>query len=202
MVFGEVTLGNLMLGLAFIAGLPVSEADAPSKTRLVVLTDISSLAAGQAEPDDGQSLIRLMLYTNDFDIEGLIASSNLGHGQRVRPELIRRVVDTYDKVRPNLLLHDTRYPPAEGLRGVIKAGQRIAGTKVLVAESVGEGKDTEASDWIIRVVDRDDPRPVWVVVWGGSADLSQALWKVRATRSPEGLTRFVSKLRVHAIGDQ
>ena len=143
-----------------------------------------------------------MLYANEFDIEGLVASSNLGHGQKVRPDLIRRVVDAYEKVRPNLLLHDDRYPPAEGLREGIKAGQPVAGPKVPVAESVGEGKDTEASDWIIRVVDRPDPRPVWVVIWGGSADLAQALWKVRGDRSPEELARFVAKLRVHAIGDQ
>ena len=138
----------------------------PERPRLVVLTDISSLTAGVAEPDDGQSLIRLMLYANEFDIEGLVASSNLGHGQRVRPELIRQVVDAYEKVRPNLLLHDPRYPPAEGLRDGIKAGQPVAGPKVPVAESVGEGKDTEASEWIIRVVDRPDPRPVWVVDLG------------------------------------
>lgn len=56
--------------------------------------------------------------------------------------------------------------------------------------------------WIIRVVDRPDPRPVWVLIWGGSADLAQALWKVRATRSPDELARFLAKLRVHAIGDQ
>jgi hypothetical protein len=69
-------------------------------------------------------------------------------------------------------------------------------------ESVGDGKDTEASDWIIRCVDRPDSRPVWVVIWGGCADPAQALWRVRRDRSPEQLSRFVSKLRVHAIGDQ
>src|SRR4051794_41318314 len=78
----------------------------PERPRLVVLTDISSLSAGVAEPDDGQSLIRLMLYANDFDIDGLVASSNLGHGHRVRPDLIRQVVDAYEKPRPKLLLHD------------------------------------------------------------------------------------------------
>jgi len=169
---------------------------------MIVLTDVSSLTAGEAEPDDGQSLVRLMLYTNEFDIKGLIASSNLGHGQKVRPELIRRVVDAYKKVRPNLLLHDSRYPPAEALRECVKAGQPLADLKAPVSDSVGEGKDTEASDGIIRVVDRPDPRPVWFVVWGGSADLAQALWKVRRSRSPDELARFVSRLRVHAIGDQ
>jgi hypothetical protein len=42
----------------------------------LVLTDISSLTAGVAEPDHGQSLVRLMLYANEFEIEGLIATSN------------------------------------------------------------------------------------------------------------------------------
>ena len=147
-------------------------------------------------------MIRLMLYTNEFDIEGLIATSNLGHGQRVRPDLIRRVVDAYGEVRPNLLLHDDRYPPASRLAEVIKAGQPIAGPEVPVEQSVGEGKDTEGSDWIIEVVDRDDPRPVWVLIWGGSADLAQALWRVRQDRSPEDLDRFLARLRVHSIGDQ
>jgi hypothetical protein len=170
--------------------------------RLIVLTDISSLTAGVAEPDDGQSLIRLMLYANEFDIEGLIATSNMGHGQRTRPDLIRQVVDAYRKVRPSLLRHDHRYPPAEALRGCIKAGQELAGPRVPVGTSVGEGKDTEASRWIIKCVDRSDPRPVWVVIWGGSADLAQALWSIRRDRTPEELSRFTSKLRVHAIGDQ
>jgi hypothetical protein len=40
------------------------------------------------------------------------------------------------------------------------------------------------------------------VIWGGSADLAQALWTIRRDRTPEELSRFVSRLRVHAIGDQ
>jgi hypothetical protein len=150
----------VVLGSACSASL----AQDASRLRLLVLTDISSLTAGVAEPDDAQSLIRLMLYTNEFDIEGLIATSNLGHGQKTRPDLIRQVVDAYEKVRPNLLKHDPRYPPAEVLKGGIKSGQERAGPKVTVSTSVGDGKDTEASNWIIRVVDRPDPRPVWVVI--------------------------------------
>src|SRR3954470_13248699 len=68
-----------------------SEGDA-ARPRLLVLTDISSLTPGLREPDDGQSMIRLMLYANEIDLEGLIASSNLVHGQTVRSELIREVV--------------------------------------------------------------------------------------------------------------
>jgi hypothetical protein len=67
---------------------------------------------------------------------------------------------------------------------------------------VGEGKDTEASRWLIRCVDQPDPTPLWVAIWGGSADLAQALWRVRHDRSPEEFEAFAARLRVHAIGDQ
>ena len=52
----------LLLALAF-------HATAADKPRLVVLTDIGG------DPDDQQSMIRLMVYANEFDIEGLIASA-------------------------------------------------------------------------------------------------------------------------------
>lgn len=68
--------------------------------------------------------------------------------------------------------------------------------------AVGPGMDSPGSERIIEVVDRDDPRPVWVTVWGGPNCLAQALWKVRATRSPDDLAQFVAKLRVYTISDQ
>jgi len=195
---------SFLVLVSFLAAafLPGAQAQIAEPIRLIVLTDISSLTAGVAEPDDGQSLIRLMLYTNEFDIEALIATSNLGHDRATRPDLIRQVVNAYGEVQPNLLLHDRRYPPARLLRETIKAGQPLAGPRIPIEQSVGDGKDTEASEQIIRVVDRRDPRPVWIVIWGGSADLAQALWKVRKTRTLEELDRFQSRLRVHSINDQ
>ena len=71
-----------------------------------------------------------------------------------------------------------------------------------IEEILGEGKDSEASDAIIRIVDRPDPRPVWFCVWGGSREVAQAIWKVRATRSPAELERFLGKLRLYLIAKQ
>ena len=130
------------------------------KTRLVVLTDISSLTPGIAEPDDAQSMVRLMLFTNELEVEGLIATSNLGHGQRVQPELIRQIVGAYGQVRDNLVLHDARYPTAEALLSCVAGGQPVAGKTVPVETSIGPGKDTEGSDLLIHAVDRPDDRPV------------------------------------------
>ena len=192
LVAGALLAGSRGAGAGEVAGRP----------RLLVLTDISSLTTGVREPDDGQSMVRLMLYANDLDIEGLIASSNMRHGQIVRPELIREVVSAYAQVQPNLLLHSDAYPEAPYLMERVKAGQPVAGPKVPIFDSIGDGKDTEASRWIISVVDKPDPRPVWIAIWGGAADLAQALWNVRHTRSAAQVEDFIARLRVHSIYDQ
>lgn len=179
-----------------------AEALEPDRSRVIVLTDISSLTASVREPDDGQSLIRFLVHSNEFDVEGLVASSNLGHGQVTRPELILQAIDAYEQVWENLRIHDSRYPAPASLRAVVRAGQPVAGPKVKVEESVGPEKDTDASRLIIEVVDRTEDRPVWVLVWGGSADLAQALWRVRENREKEAFERFLTKVRVHFISEQ
>lgn len=167
-------------------------ADAASdKPRIVVLTDIEN------EPDDTMSLVRLMTYANQLDIEGLVATTSTHLKTRVAPERIRRVVDAYGRVRDNLELHEPGYPTAGQLRAVVSEGLPVYGL-----QGVGEGRDSPGSELLIRAVDRADPRPVWVPVWGGPSVLAQALWKVRATRSPEALRRFVNRLRVYTISDQ
>lgn len=168
---------------------------AETKPRLIILTDIGG------DPDDQQSLIRLMLYSNEFDLEGLIASSSGTLGElpkaAVKTELVREIVDAYGKVGDNLALHADGYPQADELRGVIKTGNKQRGE-----DAIGEEHDTEASQWIIAAADRDDPRPLNIAIWGGQTDLAQALWRVRATRDEAGLKKFLSVLRVYDIDDQ
>jgi hypothetical protein len=173
---------------------PPAVGQALAKPRLLVLTDVGG------DPDDQQSMIRLMTCANEFEIEGLLASATRAPGEskdEVRSHLIRQIVEAYGQVRPNLLLHHPDYPPAGALLARIKSGNPRRGVK-----SIGAGHDTDSSRWIIAVVDRDDPRPVNVVIWGGSTDLAQALWRVRNDRTAEECKRFVGRLRVHAIGHQ
>lgn len=170
--------------------------------RLFVFTDISSLTSGVREPDDGQSLVRLLCYANAVQIEGLAATSNLGHGQLCRPELLHAALDAYEADLPRLRLHQAGFPDTGYLRSGVVAGQTAAGPQVPLEECVGEGKETAASSLLIERADAQDGRPLWVAVWGGTADLAQALFTVRATRSAAGVARFLSVLRVHAIYDQ
>ena len=164
--------------------------------RVIVLTDISTMKAGTGEPDDTQSLIRFLLYANEFDIEGLIATYT-GHGECCNPQYIREVLEAYGKVLPNLRKQDSRYPSMETLLEKVKCGSAVIGL-----EHVGAAFDTEGSDWIIDVMDKEDDRPVWILIWGGPTDLAQAIWKVCHTRSEEDAIRFKEKLRVYAISDQ
>lgn len=168
----------------------------PNKVRLVVLTDIGG------DPDDQQSLVRLLIHSDQFNIEGLIATSRMRHGDDTRADLIQQLIGGYERVRPNLLLHSPAFPPAEQLLQRVQAGQPIAGPKRPVSDSIGDGKDTKASDWIVSIVDKPDPDPIWITIWGGSADLAQALWKIEHQRSAAELAAFKSKVRVYAINDQ
>jgi hypothetical protein len=163
---------------------------AVDKSRLVVMTDIGG------DPDDRQSMVRFLLYTCDFDVEGLCTGFGHGHYKTTRPELIREIVDAYGKVLPNLRKHRGDYPSHKRLISLIKDGHNGDPHKI------GPGMDSEASDWIIKVLDRDDPRPVWFSIWGGPRELAQAIWKVGQTRSAEQLAAFKRKIRVHSIADQ
>jgi hypothetical protein len=163
----------------------------PAKSRVLVLTDIEN------EPDDAMSMVRFLLYANHFDVEGLVATTSIHQKDKVAAWRIREIVEAYAKVRDNLELHEPGFPSADQLRATIVEGRPAYGMA-----AVGEGMDSAGSELLIAAADRDDPRPLWVPVWGGPNVLAQALWKVRATRSPAQLDRFVSRLRVYTISDQ
>ncbi len=55
---------------------------------------------------------------------------------------------------------------------------------------------------LLSAADRNDPRPLWVSVWGGANTLAQTPWDARRDRSPEKLQTLVSRLRVYTISDQ
>ncbi len=175
---------------------------APQKPRVIVLANISSFRTDRPDPDAAQSLMRLLLYSNMLDLEVIVASSGLEHAQAIRPEMIRAAIGSFAKVRRNLLLHAPDYPAPERLLRAVKSGQPYASTKLRVNDSIGRSHDTEASAAIIAAGDDADPRPIWVCAWGGTADIAQALWKVRATRTEGDMIAFANKFRIHMIGEQ
>jgi len=174
----------LLLLLAFV----VSAGGAASAERLRVI--IETDAGG--DPDDEQSLVRFLLYANEWDVEGLIANRPVARDRENRnPErtglgIVRRLLAAYGDCHTNLVRHDPRYPAREQLwRRTVP----------------GYDSTEDAVNLIIGAVDCADPRPLWYSDWGtdnGAAtnNLKRALDRVLRERGSEGYARFKSRLRL------
>ena len=178
----------VLLSVLFLANISLM---ASEKSRIFVLTDIEN------EPDDAMSMVRFLVYANQFDIEGLAATTSIHQKTKVATYRIKEIVNAYGKVRDNLEKHETGYPTFEYLNSIITEGLPDYGMN-----AVGESNDSPASELLIKAVDREDSRPLWVTAWGGPNVLAQALWKVKQSRTLDELAEFVSKIRVYTISDQ
>jgi len=161
------------------------------KNRVIILTDV------EADPDDTQSLVRLLLYSNEIDIKGIVATTSCWYKTMINPESITKVINAYAKVQPNLIKHDINFPEAKSLFSLVMKGLAKYGMS-----GVGEGKDSEGSDWIIKVLEENDERPLWISAWGGTNTLAQALFKIKSTKTENEQKELISKLRIYTISDQ
>lgn len=168
------TLRTILCLLVTTALVAADETSA--RRRVIVSSDI-----GGTDPDDFQSMAHVLLYADAMDLEGLIASP-YGPG---RKRHILEVIDAYEKDFPNLKTYSSHYPTAAHLRSITKQGAPDG------LDDPGVGPSTEGSDWIVSCARRSDPRPLWVLVWGGIDDVAQALHD-----APD----ILPKLRVYFIG--
>lgn len=183
------------------------------KPRLVVCTDI---APADVEPDDMESMVRLMAYADMFEIEAIITS--VGWNCDPYPpewkQYLTRVIEAYRTDVPNLMRRSgqsgfrTR-KEEEGYQtmGYWPSADYIASRAVMGSQrggirAIGNDNDSPGSDLLIRLADEDDARPIYVAAWGGANTLAQAIWRVKQTRSPEEVRRFVRKFRIYTITDQ
>ena len=163
------------------------------RRRVVILTDIAN------EPDDQMSLVRLLVSSDQLDIEGLVATTSTWMRARVRPDVINQVLDAYAEVYPTLSQHATGFATADALRALVTTGPEGFG---MAAISMQDDAISGGARRIIDAVDRDDDRPVWVLAWGGNNTLAEALASVRRTRQAAEVEAFVSRIRVYSISDQ
>lgn len=166
------------------------------RPRLAVLTDIGG------DPDDTQSLIRLLLYANDFQIEALIASASGTRGELdqsiTQPQRIHDVIDAYEEVLTNLQRHADGWPTAASLHAVVRSGnpQRER-------SAVGLQHETDGSKFLEELIDKSTPqRPLNIAIWGGQTDLAQTLFMIKHERGSDGLADFVKRFRVYDTNDQ
>jgi hypothetical protein len=170
---------------------PAHVDDFTGHPRVIIISDIGN------EPDDQMSLVRLLLYSNEFDLEALIAATSTWQRNATHPETMHALIHAYGLVRTNLLLHAKGWPAAEDLDQLVFSGQPAYGLAAL-----GPDKTSPGAEAILRAADRDDSRPLWICIWGGANTLAQALLHARATRQPGDLEKLIAKVRVYSISDQ
>jgi len=160
-----------------------------SKPRVIVLTD--------AEIDDQCSMVRFLLYADDFDIEGIITTSSQyhSHGHKwAGDHWIDPYLDAYAKVYPNLKNNDPDYPTPDYLKAHTFLGN---------VETEGEMDSiTPGSQHIVKVLlDESDNRPIWIQAWGGTNTLARAL-KTIQEKYPDKMDYVAKKLRFFFIWEQ
>lgn len=191
------------------------------KPRVIITAD--------AELDDSNSLIRFLLFSTDYKVEGLIYTSSQFHwkgdgkgtkywvsgreydrpGLNFEPmthyrwdednRFIDDVVDAYEKAYPNLKVHNPNYPTPEYIRSKVAWGN-------VYFDGEFE-RDTPGSELIKNVLLDDEPGPVFVEAWGGCSTIARALKNIEDIYSQQAgydkIKKKVSeKLVLYLSGDQ
>ena len=174
----------LATALAFAVKLTAGE-----KPRVLVTSD--------GEIDDECSLVRFLLYTNEWDVEGIITSSSQYHWRGHKwagDDWAQPYLRAYAQVYSNLIKHDSRYPTPDFLQ-----------RRTLLGNVKAEGEMEEVTPGSQRIVelllDESDRRPIWVQAWGGTNTIARAL-KTIEDQHPEKMASVAAKLRLYLIWEQ
>ncbi len=155
------------------------------------------IVTSDGEVDDECSLVRFILYANEFEIEGIITSSSQYHchGHNwAGDDWAQPYLKAYSEVYPNLIKHDNNYPTPEYLQSCTYLGN---------VEAEGEMDSiTPGSQHIVKVlIDETDKNPVWILAWGGTNTIARAL-KTIEEEYPEKMDEVAAKLRFFFIWEQ
>lgn len=159
--------------------------------RIFVITDISN------EPDDQESLVRLLVHSDLYSIEGISTTTSYWLNDTTYPEHVLDVINGYANVTSNLNAHtEGTFPSASHLRSVVKAGSSTYGLAALKNGTLSDG-----AKLLVDSVNKSN-ETLHVLLWGGANVLAEALNHVNRTGSKQDLDTFVSRLWVYSISDQ
>ena len=200
---------------------PTTALAAKQRPRVVVTAD--------PELDDSNSLVRYLLFSTDFRTDGIIYASSQFHwkgdgtgkkwsvpnreyfrfGLNLCPcaswrwapneRFIDDAVEIYERVFPNLRVHDANYPTPAELKSKIRWGN---------IEFDGDiSKDTPGSDLIKSLLLDDEPGPIYLLAWGGLSTIARALKSIQdqyaATAQWPAIYEKVSRKAILSMsGDQ
>ena len=185
---------------------PVEDVPSPADVIPVDLTDVEPgptdgrprvIATSDGEIDDECSMVRFLMYANEWDVEAIITSSSQYHWQGHKwagDDWVQPYLEAYTKIYPNLVKHDPRYPSPDYLRA-----------RTLLGNVKAEGEMdavTAGSQYIVKVLlDEADDQPVWLQAWGGPNTIARAL-KTIEEEHPEKMAYVAKKIRFFFIWEQ
>ncbi|KAK2595725.1 hypothetical protein N8I77_013750 [Diaporthe amygdali] len=162
------------------------------KPRVFILSDILN------EPDDSMSLVRYLLYSNEFETKGLCATTSWWVKNTTHPEEMRTIVRAYGDVVNDLNQHvhpKTQYQSAESLLQLVTSGPATLGLAAL-NETISEGAQRIISSL------QESEEPLFISAWGGTNTLAQSLYHMDNTMSVAEAKELRSRIRLYAISDQ
>jgi hypothetical protein len=213
-------LYSLLVLTIAAAAAPAQQRNSSSPRPRVVIT-------ADPELDDNNTLIRAILYSSEFRLEGLVYTSSGVHWKgdgkgttqyipgreysrlglcpctswRWAPEerFIDDIVDAYGKSYANLKVHNRNYPQPAELKSKIKWGN--------VEFDADYSKDTDGSNLIKSLLLDDQPGPLYVTAQGGQSTIARALKAIhdQYANTPDWETvrnRVSAKLVIIPFGDQ
>ena len=162
---------------------------AVEKPRVIVTSD--------GEIDDECSMVRFLLYANEFDVEGIVKTSSQYHWQGHKwagDDWEKPIYEAYATLYPNLIKHDPRYPTVEYLNSITKMGNVSKDGEMTLV--------TAGSQHIVDVLlDASDNRPIWLQAWGGMNSIARAL-KTIEEKHPDKMEVVAGKIRFYFIWEQ
>lgn len=178
------------------------------------------------ELDDNNSLIRYILFSDNFETEGIVLTSskfhwkNDGSGKTQYREtseyaamglgpqtewrwgdgdsMIVRLLEDYEACYPNLKVHSAEYPTPEFMWSKYKVGN--------IYFEGDYSYDSEGAQLLEEVLMKDDPRPIFVQAWGGSSTIARALYnieqKYKGTDRWDSIYKMITDKMYICGGDQ
>jgi hypothetical protein len=154
------------------------------------------IATTDGEIDDRCSMVRFLLYANEWDIEGIIYCSSKFHWKGhnwAGEQWIERDIDMYAKFYDNLKTHAKGFPTPEQLKAVTFVGN---------IDRVGEmTKVTPGSRRIVKILLDNKPGPVYLQAWGGTNTIARALKTIQEKHSDQ-VAKVTKKAIIFIILDQ
>jgi hypothetical protein len=169
-------------------GVKVPRPPRGTRPRIIATTD--------GEIDDRCSMVRFLLYANEWDIEGIIYCSSkfhwVGHNWD-GTDWIHEDIAKYATFYDTLKTHAPDFPtPQELLDKVFVGNIRDVGAM---------DRDTPGSDRIAEVLLDRKPGPVYLQAWGGTNTIARALWKIQH-QHPDRMDEVSRKAILFIILDQ